>query len=240
MLRGILHNTWWPGVVLGFAFAAFCLYTFASALTAALMALTALILEPTGDTTAERVIEWVAPAGAAGAVIVAAVAVTAVTSTVGFRLGVPLWLRPIISAALALMMVQFLAHGRERRRSRIRRVKTRRRHVLRGRSRKTTVSATLGRLLAAAGMIGLIASKQGKTPPAGVEVVDPGFKGLQKEVLTPGTYKINPHLYSKMPFDPLKDFAPIMLVSSQPLIVVVATASPCTIRTTSGGTSGPP
>ena len=45
-------------------------------------------------------------------------------------------------------------------------------------------------------MVGLIASKQGKTPPAGVEVVDPGFKGLQKEVLTPGTYKINPHLYS--------------------------------------------
>ena len=45
-------------------------------------------------------------------------------------------------------------------------------------------------------MVGLIASKQGKTPPPGVEVVDPGFKGLQKEVLTPGTYKINPHLYS--------------------------------------------
>ena len=45
-------------------------------------------------------------------------------------------------------------------------------------------------------MVGLIASKQGKTPPPGVEVVDRGFKGLQKEVLTPGTYKINPHLYS--------------------------------------------
>jgi regulator of protease activity HflC (stomatin/prohibitin superfamily) len=45
-------------------------------------------------------------------------------------------------------------------------------------------------------MVGLIASKQGKTPPPGVEVVDPGFKGLQREVLTPGTYKINPHLFS--------------------------------------------
>ena len=44
-------------------------------------------------------------------------------------------------------------------------------------------------------MVGLIACKQGKTPPPGVEVVDPGFKGIQKEVLTPGTYKINPHLY---------------------------------------------
>src|SRR5690606_29963949 len=44
-------------------------------------------------------------------------------------------------------------------------------------------------------MVGLISSKQGKTPPAGVEVVDPGYKGIQKEVLTPGTYKINKHLY---------------------------------------------
>jgi signal transduction histidine kinase len=47
-------------------------------------------------------------------VIVAAVAVTAATSTVGFRFGVPLWLRPLISAALALAMVQFLAHGMTR------------------------------------------------------------------------------------------------------------------------------
>ena len=33
---------------------------------------------------------------------------------------------------------------------------------------------------------------------------------------------VNPALYSQMPFDPLKDFAPIALVSSQPLIVVVS------------------
>jgi tripartite-type tricarboxylate transporter receptor subunit TctC len=37
---------------------------------------------------------------------------------------------------------------------------------------------------------------------------------------------VNPALYSKMAFDPLKDFAPIMLVSSQPLILVVAANSP--------------
>ncbi|HEV2068927.1 MAG TPA: permease prefix domain 1-containing protein, partial [Acidimicrobiales bacterium] len=37
-----------------------------------LMALTALILEPTGAGNGERVIEWVSPPGAAGAVIVAA------------------------------------------------------------------------------------------------------------------------------------------------------------------------
>ena len=33
---------------------------------------------------------------------------------------------------------------------------------------------------------------------------------------------VNPALYSSMPFDPLKDFAPIALVSSQPLILVVS------------------
>ena len=37
---------------------------------------------------------------------------------------------------------------------------------------------------------------------------------------------VNPALYSSMPFDPLKDFAPIALLSSQPLIVVVDAKSP--------------
>ncbi|HEX4332941.1 MAG TPA: tripartite tricarboxylate transporter substrate binding protein [Usitatibacter sp.] len=37
---------------------------------------------------------------------------------------------------------------------------------------------------------------------------------------------VNPALYSSMPFDPLKDFAPVMLVSSQPLILVVDAKSP--------------
>jgi tripartite-type tricarboxylate transporter receptor subunit TctC len=37
---------------------------------------------------------------------------------------------------------------------------------------------------------------------------------------------VNPALYASMSFDPLKDFAPIALVSSQPLILVVSAASP--------------
>ena len=41
-------------------------------------------------------------------------------------------------------------------------------------------------------MIGLVSLLEGASPPGGQEVVDPGFKGLQKEVLTPGVYKINP------------------------------------------------
>ena len=44
-------------------------------------------------------------------VIVAAVAVTAAVSQIGYYLGWPVWVRPIISGALALVAVQFLAHG---------------------------------------------------------------------------------------------------------------------------------
>ena len=44
-------------------------------------------------------------------VIVAAVAVTALMSLIGYRLGWPVWVRPVIAGALALLMVQFLAHG---------------------------------------------------------------------------------------------------------------------------------
>jgi hypothetical protein len=36
--------------------------------------------------------------------------------------------------------------------------------------------------------------KQGKTPPPGALVVEAGYRGIQAEVLTPGTYKINPYV----------------------------------------------
>jgi len=48
---------------------------------------------------------------------------------------------------------------------------------------------------ASAPMIGLVSCKQGKTAPAGQEVVDVGYRGIQKEVLTPGIYKLNPQVY---------------------------------------------
>jgi hypothetical protein len=43
--------------------------------------------------------------------------------------------------------------------------------------------------------VGVVTLKQGKNAPPGMEVVDAGFKGVQKQVLTPGTYKINPQEY---------------------------------------------
>lgn len=37
---------------------------------------------------------------------------------------------------------------------------------------------------------------------------------------------INPALYAKLPFDPLKDLAPVVLLASQPLVLVVKAESP--------------
>lgn len=46
-----------------------------------------------------------------GLLIVAAVAVSATMSQVGFKLGWPVWLRPVVSACVGLLMVQLLARG---------------------------------------------------------------------------------------------------------------------------------
>jgi signal transduction histidine kinase len=46
-----------------------------------------------------------------GIAIVIAVGVSSVVSFVGFRLGVPIWARPLIAASIALALVQVLARG---------------------------------------------------------------------------------------------------------------------------------
>lgn len=46
-----------------------------------------------------------------GVAIVVAVGVSSAVSVVGFRLGVPIWVRPLIAATIALALVQVLAHG---------------------------------------------------------------------------------------------------------------------------------
>ena len=66
----------------------------------------------------------------------------------------------------------------------------------------------------AGGNIGLDAAA--KAPPDGYTIAMGQTANLA----------VNPALYSAMPFDPLKDFAPIALISSQPLILVVSATSP--------------
>ncbi len=41
-----------------------------------------------------------------------------------------------------------------------------------------------------------------------------------------GTVAINPFLYKTLPYDPLKDFEPVTLISASPLVLVVPAASP--------------
>ena len=65
----------------------------------------------------------------------------------------------------------------------------------------------------AGGNIGLDAAA--KSPPDGYTIAMGQTANLA----------VNPTLYSNLPFDPVKDFAPIALISSQPLIVVVSAAS---------------
>lgn len=55
-----------------------------------------------------------------------------------------------------------------------------------------------------------------KTPPDGYTLVTGNN----------ATFGANPSLYKKMPFDPIKDFAPIVLVATQPNILVVHPALP--------------
>src|SRR5438552_5911932 len=66
----------------------------------------------------------------------------------------------------------------------------------------------------AGGNIGLDAAA--KSPPDGYNIAMGQTANLA----------VNPALYSSMPFDPLKDFEPIALISSQPLILVVNATSP--------------
>lgn len=40
------------------------------------------------------------------------------------------------------------------------------------------------------------------------------------------THGIGPHVYSKQPYDPVKDFAPVVLAATMPMIIVVNTAVP--------------
>ncbi len=63
-------------------------------------------------------------------------------------------------------------------------------------------------------------------PGAGGNIGMDAVAKAKKDGYTLGTGQtsnlaINPALYSKMPFDPLKDFAPVVLLASQPLVLVV-------------------
>lgn len=43
--------------------------------------------------------------------------------------------------------------------------------------------------------VGVLVNRVGKPAPAGTEVVEVGYQGIQRAVLTPGTYRLNPYVF---------------------------------------------
>ncbi len=89
-------------------------------------------------------------------------------------------------------------------------------------------------------MVGLVVVNEGKTPASEQEVVDIGYKGVQREVLTPGTYKINPKR-AKV------DLMPAVVVPPGSVGVVTrligdtrdVDSAPIVVAITTGPTTGP-
>jgi tripartite-type tricarboxylate transporter receptor subunit TctC len=87
--------------------------------------------------------------------------------------------------------------------------------------------AIAGKLGERLGQAVVIENKPGAGGNIGSDVVAKAQPdGYTLLVGTVGTHAINTGLYSKMPYDPVKDFAPIILLSSTPNVLVVPAAFP--------------
>ena len=64
----------------------------------------------------------------------------------------------------------------------------------------------------------------GTTAAAGVARSDPD--GYTLLLNTIGTHGIGPHLYANLPYDPVKDFSPVILLATFPLIMTVTASLP--------------
>lgn len=73
----------------------------------------------------------------------------------------------------------------------------------------------------------LIENRGGAATLVGAELVaSAAADGYTILLATSTTLAINPHLYKKLPYDPLKDFAPIMLIGRTPLVLVMHPSVP--------------
>ncbi len=87
--------------------------------------------------------------------------------------------------------------------------------------------AVAGKLGERLGQAVVIENKPGAGGNIGSDVVAKAPPdGYTLLVGTVGTHAINAGLYSKMPYDPVKDFAPVILLSSTPNVLVVPAAFP--------------
>jgi len=72
----------------------------------------------------------------------------------------------------------------------------------------------------------IVENRPGANTIIGTEVVARAAPDGYTMVLAPNVLAINPYLYAKIPYDPVKDFAPITLVGISPLVAVLHPSLP--------------
>jgi tripartite-type tricarboxylate transporter receptor subunit TctC len=89
------------------------------------------------------------------------------------------------------------------------------------------VSRTVGgKLTEAWGQQVVIDNRPGAGGNIAAELVAKAIPDGYTVIIVPATHTTNPTLYARLPYDPVKDFAPVTLVSSSPLVLVVHPAVP--------------
>jgi tripartite-type tricarboxylate transporter receptor subunit TctC len=86
-----------------------------------------------------------------------------------------------------------------------------------------TIGQKLGESL---GQTVIIDNRTGAAGNIGVEIAAKASPDGYTLVMPITSFSVNPHLYAKLPFDTVKDFAPIVLASSTPLFLVVHPSVP--------------
>ena len=72
----------------------------------------------------------------------------------------------------------------------------------------------------------IVDNRPGANTIVGAEVLARSAPDGYTIILLPNVHAINPHLYPKLPYDPVKDFAPISLVGSSPLVLALHPSVP--------------
>jgi tripartite-type tricarboxylate transporter receptor subunit TctC len=86
---------------------------------------------------------------------------------------------------------------------------------------------TIGqKLTESLGQTVIVDNRSGAAGNIGVEIAAKSNPDGYTLVMPITSFPINPHLYPKLPFDTLKDFAPVVLASSAPLFLVINPSIP--------------
>lgn len=72
----------------------------------------------------------------------------------------------------------------------------------------------------------LVDNRPGANTIIGAEILARSAPDGYTMILMPNVHAINPSLYPKLPYDPIKDFAPVSLVGSSPMVLAVHPSVP--------------